>query len=137
MPAENGSVTPSVAAAATAASTAFPPRRSTSRPTRVASASTVVTAPPYPVATGTLSVPGCAGCAEAGAPPIPRARVTAATSATRELVCLDSRMRSPRARGGYVPYYHPLADPARRRLLVASVISRSRPGRRPGEQDRE
>src|SRR3982751_5875885 len=50
MPLENGSVTPRVAAAATAASTALPPRRSTSRPVRVAVASTVATAPPYPTA---------------------------------------------------------------------------------------
>ncbi len=52
MPAEKGSVTPSVAAAATAASTALPPRRRTSSPTWVAVASTVATAPPYPMAVG-------------------------------------------------------------------------------------
>jgi hypothetical protein len=46
MPAEYGSVTPSVAAAATAASTALPPRLSTSIPALLASRSTVDTAPP-------------------------------------------------------------------------------------------
>src|SRR5690349_14224160 len=57
MPAENGSVTPRAAAAATAASTALPPRRNTSSPIAVASASTVATAPPYPIAVGSLRTP--------------------------------------------------------------------------------
>src|SRR5919198_2170344 len=51
IPATYGSVTPRVAATATAASTAFPPLRRISMPTRVASASTLATAPPVPVAT--------------------------------------------------------------------------------------
>ncbi len=46
MPAEYGSVTPSAAATATAASAAVPPWRSTSIPARVASGSTLDTAPP-------------------------------------------------------------------------------------------
>src|SRR6478736_5816729 len=50
MPALNGSVTPSAAAVATAASVALPPARSTRRPTRVAYGSTEVTAPPEPYA---------------------------------------------------------------------------------------
>ena len=47
-PETNGSVTPRVAAAATAASTALPPWRNTSRPAAVADASTVAIPPPYP-----------------------------------------------------------------------------------------
>src|SRR3954469_14531855 len=54
MPDENGSGAPRVAAAATAASAALPPARSTSRPALVASRSTVDTAPPYPTATASL-----------------------------------------------------------------------------------
>ncbi|CAO0834544.1 hypothetical protein SMICM17S_10351 [Streptomyces microflavus] len=46
MPAEYGSVTPSAAAVATAASTALPPLRSTSIPAADASRSTLATAPP-------------------------------------------------------------------------------------------
>jgi hypothetical protein len=52
IPHENGSVTPSTAAAATAASTAFPPFRRTSMAARVPSRSTVAAAPPLPVAVG-------------------------------------------------------------------------------------
>src|SRR5204862_6946492 len=59
IPAEYGSVTPRVAAAATAASTALPPARSTSIADRLASASTVATAPPVPIATACL--PGGGG----------------------------------------------------------------------------
>src|SRR5690242_14832257 len=63
MPALYGSVTPSAAAVATAASAALPPRASTSRPTWLASRSTEATAPPDPVMTGTLGcwVVGCGG----------------------------------------------------------------------------
>ena len=46
MPALYGSVTPSAAAVAIAASAALPPSRSTSRPMALASASTEETAPP-------------------------------------------------------------------------------------------
>src|SRR4051794_34829538 len=81
MPAENGSVTPRVAAAATAASTALPPDRSTSRPTCVAVGSTVATAPPQPTAVGpsaagSAGAGGHVGCAAAG-----ETAATAATSA--------------------------------------------------------
>ena len=55
MPAENGSVTPSTPAAATAASTALPPLRSMSIAACVASRSTVAAAPPEPIAVGFLS----------------------------------------------------------------------------------
>ena len=48
MPAENGSVSPSAAAVATAASTALPPCLRTFSPILVASGSTLLTAPPYP-----------------------------------------------------------------------------------------
>src|SRR6185436_9695571 len=50
-----------VAATATAASTALPPCRSTSSPTRVAVGSTVATAPPEPTAVGPVAA--CAGMA--------------------------------------------------------------------------
>ena len=49
-------MTPSAAAVATAASTALPPRRSTSTPIREASGSTEVTAPPYPVLVGVFTL---------------------------------------------------------------------------------
>src|SRR5438270_3016132 len=52
MPATYGSVTPRVALAATAASTALPPSRSTSMAVRVASRSTLAAAPPVPTAVG-------------------------------------------------------------------------------------
>ncbi len=52
MPHENGSVTPSTPAAATAASTAFPPRRSVSMAAWVPARSTVAAAPPLPMAVG-------------------------------------------------------------------------------------
>src|SRR5437764_6116101 len=51
IPATYGSVTPSAAAAATAASTALPPSRRIWIPACVASGSTVATAPPVPTAT--------------------------------------------------------------------------------------
>src|SRR5690242_18508981 len=54
MPVEYGSVTPSAAAVATAASAALPPALSTSIPTWLATASTDDTAPPPPRMTGTL-----------------------------------------------------------------------------------
>ena len=55
MPAENGSVTPSTPAAATAASTALPPLRSMSIAASVASTSTVAAAPLEPTAVGFLT----------------------------------------------------------------------------------
>src|SRR4051794_39642055 len=82
MPAENGSVTPSVAAVATAASTALPPWRSTARPACVASGSTEATAPPRPTAVACLAVcrlaAGAAAAAGATSP-----TVTSGASASR------------------------------------------------------
>ena len=49
-------MTPSVAAAATAASTALPPALSTLSPAALASGSTVLIAPPLPTAVGSLTV---------------------------------------------------------------------------------
>src|SRR5437764_7938801 len=70
MPATNGSATPSVAATATAASTALPPWRRTSSPAEVASTSSEATAPPVPTATGCFviktAVAAAAGLAAAG-----------------------------------------------------------------------
>src|SRR6478735_6634396 len=81
MPALYGSVTPRVAAAATAASTALPPLRRTSIAAADASGSTVLTAPPYPVAVAVLAVSRGSACAGAAtAPPVTlnaRAAVTA------------------------------------------------------------
>src|SRR5215470_5074417 len=83
MPDANGSVTPSVAAAATAASTAFPPRRRTSRPTAVAVGSTVATAPPYPIAVGSRSA---AACADTGAVSRPSAATEASAIVRRNRI---------------------------------------------------
>src|SRR4051794_18531063 len=89
MPALYGSVTPRVAAAATAASAAFPPLRRTSMAAAEASGSTVLTAPPYPVAVGFLSV--SRGSAKAGLATAPlvtlRARA-AVTAANWRLTCV-------------------------------------------------
>ena len=52
MPATYGSVTPSVAATATAASAAVPPFRNTAMPACVDGTVSETTAPPYPSATG-------------------------------------------------------------------------------------
>src|SRR5919204_918652 len=62
MPATKGSVTPRTAFAAIAASTALPPSRRILIPARVASASTLATAPPVPTATASFG-----GCGAAGA----------------------------------------------------------------------
>src|SRR5688572_11049196 len=63
MPAENGSVSPSAAAVATAASTALPPCLRTFNPTLVASGSTLLTAPPYP---SLVAFFGACACAASG-----------------------------------------------------------------------
>jgi len=83
MPAEYGSVTPRVAAAATAASTALPPRRSTPMAALEASRSTVATAPPVPVATGRLTARAAVAAAVGAARAAVRLRmsVTAASRA--------------------------------------------------------
>ncbi|GHH33999.1 hypothetical protein GCM10018775_05990 [Streptomyces umbrinus] len=88
MPDEYGSVTPSAAAVATAASTALPPLRRISIPAAEASASTLATAPPYPTATGTFSAgpEPPEGPEEGGAAPTD---ITAAETAT------TARLRAP------------------------------------------
>ena len=89
MPATYGSVTPSVALAATAASTAFPPSRSTSMAVRVASRSTLAAAPPVPTAVG---VEAC--WAAAGAPPV--APTSASTSTPSQTSTRLRPIRLPR-----------------------------------------
>src|SRR5690606_41519498 len=106
MPHEYGSVTPSTAAAATAASTALPPLRSTDRPARVASRSTVATAPPDPVATGFLvSGPAHFGSAAAGCETSPTVSAQIETIAAprakcrRDTIALQIGRASCRERG--------------------------------------
>src|SRR6185369_7757126 len=70
MPHEKGSVTPSIAAAATAASMAFPPPLSVSIAAQVPRWSTVAAAPPFPTAVGTKVVGGT-GSGSGGAASIP------------------------------------------------------------------
>ena len=95
MPALKGSVTPSAAAVATAASVALPPARSTRSPTRVAYGSTDVTAPPEPYAVARLG--GSAGRGPAGAVASDGAetvpRVTVTDSAAREAVQRAAKVR--------------------------------------------
>src|SRR5919106_6674134 len=67
IPQEKGSVTPSTAAAATAASTAFPPASRTSIPACEASRSTVAMAPPVPTAVGCFVSWATLGAAPRGA----------------------------------------------------------------------
>ena len=64
MPAENGSVTPNTAAAATAPSTALPPWRNVSIAACVARTSTVAAAPPVPTAVGGPDEGGLRRCAD-------------------------------------------------------------------------
>src|SRR6266508_2529799 len=87
-PEEYGSVTPRVAAAATAASTALPPWRSTASPAWEASRSTVEIAPPVPRAVGWLA--GEAARDRAGATrPLVRAReMVRAASRTAKRRCI-------------------------------------------------
>src|SRR5262245_61303296 len=73
IPQLNGSVTPSVAAVATAASTALPPVFRTRIPAAVASALIDATAPPVPVTTGcavavTVLATGCVVAVAAAVP---------------------------------------------------------------------
>src|SRR4051812_32230641 len=83
IPAEYGSVTPRAAPATTAASTAFPPLRSTSSAALDASRSTVATAPPVPAAVGCLGVgAGRAGAGRATAPAGTASRRPSASSRT-------------------------------------------------------
>src|SRR5690349_13025694 len=100
MPDENGSVTPSVAAVATAASTAFPPARRTWRPTAVAVGSTVATAPPYPIAVGCWA---SAARTEPGAVSTPSAVTEASAIVRRKRIVppqgVGGRGRAPAYRG--------------------------------------
>ncbi len=94
MPAENGSVTPSTAAAATVASTALPPRFSVSIAALVASASTVPAAPPLPTAIGSfMKLSLCPACAAGAA----SAAAATATAITLRIITLPpSRSRGVR-----------------------------------------
>src|SRR3954451_24496731 len=79
-PHEYGSTTPSTAAAVTAASIAFPPRRSTLMAARVATGSTVAAAPRVPSAVGAFG-----GAVAAGAAAVERVRSAAAMAAATEI----------------------------------------------------
>src|SRR5690242_5371525 len=85
MPLLNGSVTPSAAAVAIAASTALPPSFSTCSPMREAYGSTEVTAPPYPRAVACFAGAACAGAARTEA-----SRATGTTNPRRRI-----RVRAP------------------------------------------
>src|SRR4051812_23160291 len=95
MPVEYGSVTPNVAAAATAASTALPPCWSTRSPARVASGSTVLTAPPRPTAVACFAVARCAAGARSAAPAAPTTGgpVSRAAGTTRAVAAASSGRR--------------------------------------------
>src|SRR5438128_1047243 len=84
IPQENGSATPRTPAAVTAASTAFPPRFSTSIAACVASVSTLAAAPPVPVDVG-----GPDGATAAAATPIRVKNERTSAAATRNLPMLS------------------------------------------------
>ncbi len=88
-PHENGSVTPSTAAAATAASTALPPAFSVSMAAWLARVSTLAAAPPFPIDVGG---PNGATAADAGTP------TTSPTTKSR--MAITRRMVPPLARFG-------------------------------------
>jgi len=115
----DGCVTPSAKPTATAASTALPPRRSTSRPTSVAFASALVTAPCSPSASDPGSsaaalpslaadapaatsraggVPIAGGSADRPLPVLPQPSATAASNATSSRSLSESWRRVPGAR---------------------------------------
>src|SRR5215211_6914840 len=88
MPHEYGSVTPSAAAVAIAASVALPPSLRTCIPTWEASWSTVATAPPVPVAVGCLGA-ATLGALEAGCTmPNTATRITIVSTRASELFML-------------------------------------------------
>src|SRR5262245_30680661 len=93
IPHENGSVTPSTPAAATAASTAFPPLRSMSIAAWVASRSTVAAAPPVPIAVGSLTA------AADVAPVVSAAAASAAVTRRDNSNRGTRRIAPPRRRG--------------------------------------
>ncbi|WCI10010.1 hypothetical protein PJ267_02250 [Arthrobacter sp. OVS8] len=77
-----------MAAAATAASAALPPLRRTSIAAAEASGSTVLTAPPYPVAVASLTVSlGSANAGLATAPPVKLIVSAAVTAMSRRVTC--------------------------------------------------
>src|SRR6266540_3434035 len=98
-PATNGSVTPSVLATATAASTALPPALSVAMPALLALNSADATAPPVPVATGCLTY-----CGPAFADGAPRAATS--TQAAAVEVSGRARMEHPKmlSTPGFQPY---------------------------------
>src|SRR5262249_44412501 len=83
MPATYGSVTPRVAATATAASAAVPPRRNTARPAAVDSGVSDTTAPPKPLAVACLAGGVSASAGVAAATPAPTRSKTDNTELTR------------------------------------------------------
>ncbi len=92
MPAEYGSVTPSAAAVATAASTALPPRRNTSIPAAEASSSTLETAPPWPTATGDLPGAAHSGALSPGGEAAPTESIATARAQSESLRVGDGRI---------------------------------------------
>src|SRR5215207_6560295 len=116
MPELYGSVTPSAAAVATAASTALPPSRSTSRPMALADASTDETAPPCPVdvegagGVGRPVTTAAVEVADAGAAAAPATRATDATSARPTRRSVERRRRTTLTMGsprnGYTSRMH-------------------------------
>src|SRR5919204_4213657 len=83
IPHENGSATPRMPAAVTAASTAFPPRFSASIAASVASVSTLAAAPPVPVDVG-----GPDGTTAAAPTPLSTRNEERSAAATRNLPML-------------------------------------------------
>src|SRR5688572_6312541 len=136
MPAENGSVTPSAAAVATAASAALPPRRRTSMPTAVASASTLATAPPNPVAAGCFG--GGPAWAEPGAP-----GTATRAAATADVVTRTRDRRNPdmsTSRGACLESYTGPGRPATRDACPGGTPASAQRGatdRRPRRAEEE
>src|SRR5207302_6054914 len=126
MPQENGSTTPSTAAAATAASTALPPSLRTRIPAAVASRLTDATAPPLPMATGCLTrLSDAATTGAAIAPgkrvPIPRNAATSGEVTRLFMVFPPKRailkFPTPRGRAGQVREKFPSPARGRRRRI--------------------
>src|SRR5829696_6853082 len=104
-PHENGSVTPSTAAAATAASIAFPPSARMSIAACEASRSTDAAAPPVPVEVGGSDA------ARVGADAAIAAATSAASvAASTKWKSRDERMRDPLSLGAAPPAYPAPAD---------------------------
>src|SRR4051812_8612263 len=130
MPAEYGSVTPRVAAVATAASTALPPRLSTSVPICEATSSTVATAPPVPRITGTLGSLGTTGpAAGAGVGAAAGALVRAPTWAARGATPVGVGVATAALVGSASATPTPAATTARSAVRAMTAPSRGRTGR--------